>query len=309
YILWLVVTNACFALAGRLMRLPWTAIGLGLISPPNLYSIAIGQTGAFISTLLLLGFGLARTNPIAAGIAASLLIVKPQFFILVPICFLAMRNWLALGALSIGTAILCILPAIIFSPSVWQHFLFDQTATARIVLNKPWPQAYQGIMVSTFIMLRSLGAGLNAAYAVQFTVTVTAAGMAAYLWLPRGPLNGHAKLAATLCLAMLATPYGYIYDLPALALVLAALALRPNFPAAVPCAIFWLVTSLYIFISMVSFVIGAIFLLFLAIYLCQPQAARVIIIPHQPRTPPPECLPWLRLHRCLTCLRRCRRHL
>jgi len=109
YILWLVVTNAGLALAGRLVRLPWTAIGLGLISPPNLYSIAIGQTGAFISALLLLGFGLARTNAATAGIAASLLIVKPQFFILVPICYLAARNWRALGAFSIGAAILCII--------------------------------------------------------------------------------------------------------------------------------------------------------------------------------------------------------
>jgi len=266
YILWLVITNASLALAGRLVKLPWTAIGLGIMSPPNLYSIAIGQTGSLISSFLLLGFGLARTNPLAAGIAASLLIIKPQFFILAPICFLASRNWLALSAFMASAVLVCALPAILFGLSVWPHFLFSQTETARTVLNEPWPQPYQHIMISTFIMLRSLGAGLAASYAVQFAVTIAATAMAIRLWLPNGAADNNTKLAATLCLAVLATPYGYIYDLPGLALVLAGCALQPKLQAAFPCAMFWLVASLYILLSMTSFVCGAVFILLLAVY-------------------------------------------
>ena len=58
------------------------AIVLSLLSPPNLYCIATGQTGALLAASQLLAFGLAERRPIVAGLSASLLIIKPQFMLL-----------------------------------------------------------------------------------------------------------------------------------------------------------------------------------------------------------------------------------
>jgi hypothetical protein len=260
YIAWVLAATLLLILAGRTLRLSWTAIVLGIISAPGLYCIAMGQTGIFVSAWLILSLGLAGTQPILAGIAAGCLIIKPQFAILLPICFLASRNWRAMISATATVLLLCTLTALLFGPEVWRQFVFHHAAAAPALLNRDWPQPYQFTMVTVFMMLRSLKAGYAIAYTGQAFASAGAAAIAWWLWRDRNPIDKLARLAATLCLVAIATPYAYIYDLPGLGLVLMGYAEGRKWNALIPLIIFCVFTSLYAFLSAFWFFTGAIFL-------------------------------------------------
>ena len=100
------------------------AVALGLLSPPNLYCMAMGQTGAFVSALLLAALSLTPRQPFAAGLAAAGIVIKPHFGLLMPICFLAARQYRAVLAAAFGLLILCLLPLALVDPQIWTVFLF-----------------------------------------------------------------------------------------------------------------------------------------------------------------------------------------
>ena len=286
YLVWLGGTNLAAAAAARWVGMSPRAIVLSLLSPPNLYCIATGQTGALLAASQLLAFGLAERRPIVAGLSASLLIIKPQFMLLAPICFLVSGNFRALAAFLTGILLWCLLPALFFGPDLWPHFLHAEPAISRVVMDRPWPEPYEGVLISWFIMLRSLGAGLSLAYTGQFLVSLVAACGTAMLWFKHRAPNS-ARLTTTLCLTALAAPYGYLYDIPALAMSLANDMERDQ-RTALACAIFWLISGFYLFISMTSFVSGALFLSLLAGYFYQmarPENMRLIPV-NLPRSKP-----------------------
>jgi Glycosyltransferase family 87 len=266
YLLWNAFSIAALTLAGRAAKFPWPAIALGLITPSVLYCVAIGQTGLIISSLLIFSMALLKTNPLLAGIAAGCVMIKPQLGILMPVCFLASRNWRALTAATLTVVALGVLSLFVFGVAAWQHFLAVGVPLAHATLNRPWPVCFQGIMVTPFIMLRSLGVGLGPAYGLQYASTLAAVAACWYLWRPASQVEPPARMLLTLCLIPLAVPYAYIYDLPGLALALASEAMRRQGQLMVPLVLFWLVTALYIVISMVSFAVGGILLALLAVY-------------------------------------------
>ena len=79
------------------------------------------------------------------------------------------------------------------------------------------------IDVSPFMAARSYGLGLTASYALQFAVTLTAIVAAWRLWRrPTAAVN--LRTAVTVCLAIIASPYVYIYDTVCIAIAVAILA-------------------------------------------------------------------------------------
>lgn len=257
---WTFAGAALLVYSARLLRLPWLAIGLGLLTQPTLYCMTMGQTGMFVSAGLILSLGLAETQPVIAGIAAGCLIIKPQFGLLLPVCFLASRNWRAMAAAAATVFGLCALPAMLFGFSVWHTFLNHDVATDHSLMAPAWPQGYQYTMVTVFMLLRSLGAGMNLASFVQIVASLGAAGACWWLWRRGANFDRLARLAATLCLVICATPYAYIYDLPALAVALAGCATKPHWRSIIPITILGVFTSIYVFFSAMWFLPGAIVL-------------------------------------------------
>jgi Glycosyltransferase family 87 len=266
YILWLAASVAFLTAAARAAKFSWTAIGLGLASPPSLYCLTVGQNGEITSALLFLSLGLASTSPVLAGIFAGCLVIKPQFALLLPVCYLASRNWRALGAAVLTTSLLCLLSAGLFGFNAWRLFLSVETSTMRSTLNEPWPQPFQGIMISFFITLRSLGANLPLAYAGQILASLGTAFAAWTLWSSGTKLRSQTRLLLTLCLVPLATPYAFIYDIPGIAFALTALAEASNWQIRLAAA-FAVLTSFYLLISMVSYETGGALLLILTAYI------------------------------------------
>ena len=256
-ILWIGTATLCLVLAARLIQLPWRAIGLGLIAAPNLLCAVTGQSGILVSAMLIVTFGMAETNPLLSGMAAALLIIKPQFGLLIPVCFLAQRNWRATAIAAISLACLCLLTTFCFGVNIWEPK--QHMASAQNMLTAPWPSEFQLEMITPLVFFRSLHADLTLALILQCATSLAAAFACWHLW--RRSVKMIERLAPTLCLVALATPYGYIYDLPALGVALAALAVHAPRRGLLAFTVFMGFTSLYAIISVFLFSTGAVFLL------------------------------------------------
>lgn len=267
YAAWSIFGAALLALGARAAKFSWRAIALGLVSPPGLFCLMAGQTGEVISGLLLLALALPGRAPVPAGIAAACVIVKPQFAVLLPVCFLAARNWRLMGSAALTAVLLCLLSLAAFGAEPWRQFLFHGVAAAHARLGWAWPDKSQTIELSPFIMFRSLGAGVNSSYMLQGAVTLCTVIAAWRLWRPEAGTAPGPRAGLSLCLVALASPYGYIYDIPGIAAALAALVLAGADDLLALLAVLWLITGFYIFISALSFVTGALYLAILAIAL------------------------------------------
>jgi len=276
-ILWILAGGLILVLAARRFGMQAQAIMLGLASPPVLYCAVMGQCGMFVSAALLLALGMADTAPVLAGIAAGCVVIKPQFALLLPICFLAARRWRTIIAAAFTVLCLCVLPAILFGGWAWHLFLHAQLHVARGVVSNPgW--LVGRMMVTAFILFRNLGASVLVAGTAQALVTVAAAVACWMLWARAMPQTMWERVAATLFLVILATPYAYIYDLPAQGFALLAYAYerRPNWPAAV--ALFWLFTGAYGFTSTFFWPVGA-FIAVAIVAATWPRDAKVTASP------------------------------
>lgn len=247
FVIWSAVSVAALILAARLLKMSWNTVLLGLIAPPTLLCLSIGESGILLSALLLLALGLVDTAPIAAGIAGGAMIVKPQLGLLLPVCYAASRNWRAFLAAGTTVISLCVLTTLLFGGQVWADYLHNGLAATRNTLAAPWPQRDQHIMVTPYIFLHSLGMGFAWANMAQIAITFVAAYIAWHLW--RAPRRG-TRLPATLCLAALATPFACLYDLSALAMALAAEGGSAFFW-------FWIFSSFYLFVSVAFISVGA----------------------------------------------------
>jgi Glycosyltransferase family 87 len=247
FAVWSAASVAALVLAAWALGLPRRAVLLGVLAPPTLLCLSIGESGMILSGLLLLALGWAETAPLAAGIAAGAMIVKPEFGLLLPVCYVASRNGRAFLAASVTAGSLCVLAEFVFGHGVWAHYLHAGIAATRATLAAPWPQRDQHIMVTPYSFAHSLGAGFGLANAAQSVVTLLAAVAAWKLW--RGP-PVPSRLPMTLCLAALATPFACLYDLSALALVLAV-------EGGAAFVWFWIFSSLYLFVSVFSVSPGA----------------------------------------------------
>jgi hypothetical protein len=258
YLAWLFAGMLVLALAARYLRLGWTGIVLGMLSPPALYCIVMGQTGLFVSAALLFALGLAESQPILAGVAAGCLIIKPQFGLLLPICFLASRNLQAIWSGGTTVVLLCLLPTALSGFDAW-HMFFCQNLPAASGLLTATAGRWQYTMVTVFMLCRSLGGSLYMAGLLQAFVSSAAALGAWWLWSPGKAISAAEKIAATVFLVVLATPYAYIYDLSALAIALLILVKerQQTWPAA---ALFWSFTGIYVVLSTFFFLSGALFI-------------------------------------------------
>jgi hypothetical protein len=266
---WSVVSIAILGVAARTIGISWRPMLAGMLAPSTMLCLSIGESGIIVSSLLLLALGLAETAPIAAGIAAGAIVIKPTFGLLLPVCYAASRNLKAVLAAAITAIGLCVLSVIAFGPGVWGHYLHEGLPAAHATLGAPWPQRDQHIMITPYIFVHSLGAGYGLANAVQCACSLLAAMTTWVLW--RSP-SFPARLPLTLCLAALAVPFACLYDLPALAFAVAA-------QGGAAFAWFWIFSGLDLVISIFFLPLGAPCLAFLLWMLWRVSGRQVIAVP------------------------------
>jgi len=200
----------------------------------------MGQMGTVMGCLLVGGLLAVETAQREGGALLGLLVIKPQYGILVPFFLAARGRWLGLLAGGLVAGGIVALTTALFGFGVWQAYAHLGVAVSRAVLEAP-PNGcnYEKFGVSVFWMLRSFGVGLSFAYFWQTMAIIFALGFGLFTW-RRGGLTPVDRMARTVFLSLLATPYGYSDDMVAWSVALAALTERRAWRLGVFDALFWL---------------------------------------------------------------------
>jgi hypothetical protein len=226
YLLWLTLTALPFlwvlrrALGGDAIAIP-----IGLAWPASFVNALFGQNGFLTAGLIGGGLDLLERRPLLAGTLFGLSTYKPHLALPVGLALLAGRQWRAIGAAVLSAAAMIALSTALFGFDAWIAFARQGSALARSALengDNPW-----SIMPITFAALRVLGGSIGTAWAGQAVVSLGA--LTAIVWKWRRP-GGPTRLKAAVLVVggLLATPFGYIYDLTLLALPLAWLVTEAN---------------------------------------------------------------------------------
>jgi len=224
----------------RRTALQWSVIAAGLLSPAALWNLELGQFGTLMAGLQVFWLLGAETVPWRGGAVSGLLVLKPQYGLLVPVLWLARRDWRGFIGCAVVVALLLAAATAAFGWQVWWQYFSYGISVSRQVLQAP----QDGINahkfgVSVFWMLRNLGAGIGASYAGQAFVTLAAAFAAWLVWRDQH-FTRLDRMALTVFLSLLATPYGYTDDMVAWSVAVAALAQARGWRLNLLDALFWL---------------------------------------------------------------------
>ncbi|MBB5373843.1 glycosyltransferase family 87 protein [Acidocella aromatica] len=215
----LLLTSAALL---RRAGIPGWCIGAGLISFPAMWNLYLGQFGLLCGALLVFSLSRLRTQPVLSGAALSLLAIKPQYALLVPVAVLAARQWRAVAAGAVGVVALLGLGWALGGGAMFTAYLGPgHTAMHALLTQPPSAQGYQAMGSSVFWLLRGLHLGVAAAYLGQGLVSA-----ACVLLVWRHWREGEVPLAATTFCTLLASPYGFTDDLAIYAVLLPTLARR-----------------------------------------------------------------------------------
>jgi hypothetical protein len=264
----------------RRARLPWACIAAGLLGPAGLWCVYLGQFGILCSALLITGLALVESRPAQGGALLALLCIKPQYALLAPIILLARGNFRALAGAAITFAALLALALWSFGWTAWAAFLGAGSETIRALLQEPFMVSPARAGISVFWMARSIGASVAAAYALQCAAAALAAAFTWQLW-RREAVAANTRIAITICLALLATPYGYTDDMVGYSIACALLMRRDAPVTTLLLALLWLAPA-YIGHFAVTFGFLPTPLCSIAVTLIGWQRLRVATLPASP---------------------------
>jgi hypothetical protein len=223
FVLFTTLQMALLWCVGRFAGLSRGVLVAALISPAAIENALGGQNGAMTSALLVGGLLLAGRQSILSGVLLGLLTVKPQLGLVAPFCLLASRDWKALAAAVCTSIGLFVLSGIAFGFESWAMFWNISRPLMTGIMQADYGFLNHRMMVSPFMAARSYGLGLTASYALQFAVTLAAIVAAWRLW-RRPTADVNLRMAVTVCLSIIASPYVYIYDTVCIAIAVAILA-------------------------------------------------------------------------------------
>lgn len=195
-----------------MLRTVWperTALFLAMASPAVFQSVITGQTGLLTGALLLSSAYFARTRPLQAGIAAGLLTLKPQLGLLIPLAFVAGRCWRAFVFAALTATSLAAVSVFAYGVAPWTAFAEAlQAHGGRLGAATGFPFFK---LVTPFGAVRMLGLPTGMAMPVQLSCTALLAVYVVLVW--RRTRSAELRMAALGTASLLATPYGFYYEL------------------------------------------------------------------------------------------------
>lgn len=219
WLLWSALT-AAFLVRVLWLVVPRPAVVMALMAAPaTLWCVVAGQTGFLTAALMGGALGLAERWPVLAGLFLGLLTYKPHFGLLFPIALIAGHRWRMIASAAATTMAVALVAALAFGQDSWTAFFHSVTATVDDVLRVGRPGWSK--LQSFYALLHGWGVGEATAMAVQGTLILGLAGGVA--WAFARPLRFPVQAALLAAASLLATPYGYVYDLPVLAVAAAFL--------------------------------------------------------------------------------------
>jgi hypothetical protein len=183
------------------------------LAPAASNNVVAGSNALLVAALIVGGTALVSTWPLLAGALIGVLVFKPQYAPLPFLALLAAGEGRALAAALASAALLCLLSAVLFGPSLWLDwfnvYLHPQTVAG--VNATDWGHMWDE-SVSTCVTL--LGAPHWLAMAAQILAAAVAI---VFTWRAFRSENPQ-RLAILCCAVLLASPHLSNYDLILLAL-------------------------------------------------------------------------------------------
>lgn len=176
---------------GTIAKAAHLALLLGVF--PVAFGVMVGQPGAWVAAAVATAWWLLKHDrPVWAGLALSLIILKPQLALLVPVCLLASGHARTFGAWLVATLLVGLVALALLGP--------DGLARYRDVL----AQTQSGAWDITRRYSVSGPLGLGPLLSVTQVVVVAIALVAAWRHRADGP---ELPMAAGIVASLLATPY------------------------------------------------------------------------------------------------------
>jgi arabinofuranan 3-O-arabinosyltransferase len=199
------------------------AIALVLASPFTAWNFYEGQSGFLTAALVGASLLSLERQPVLAGMFIGCLTYKPQFGILFPVALIAARQWRAIASAVTTFAALTAASIVLFGMAPWRALPHELLAHADIYLFRDQPYAVEWAVYQTFYgLVRDLHGGTTPAWLIQGCVTI---GLAVVVWQVWRSRTRYALKAALLSAAILiATPFGFAYDMAAIVIPIAFLA-------------------------------------------------------------------------------------
>ena len=190
-------------------RRAWLIVGV-FACPATAYTIGSGQLSFLVAASVLAGMAWLDTRPFLAGLAFSLLCLKPQFVPLIPVALLAGRHWRAIAGGFAGGIGLVLASTAMTGVGAWVAWV--RLATGQNKLLGRMIDVVRVYDQSVHTCLRLLGLGEGAAGAGQLAASALSA---ACIWIvfarrPAAPLRQ--QLIVLLCALVFGAPHVGDYD-------------------------------------------------------------------------------------------------
>ncbi|HWA49555.1 MAG TPA: glycosyltransferase family 87 protein [Dongiaceae bacterium] len=208
---------ATAALAGQPRK--WPLVTLLLLAPSTFFNLIAGQNGFLTGALLIGGLRLMDRRPGLAGILFGLLTVKPQLGLLLPVALVAAGAWRAILSAAITAAVMAGISMALFGIEPWIAYVQQAAPFQRAILEHA-EGSFVLMMPTPFMAARLLGWGITAGYWLSGVAGLAAATIVFWSF-RRTSLPNSLRGAIFLTATLLATPYAFNYDMPALSAALA----------------------------------------------------------------------------------------
>jgi hypothetical protein len=207
-VLWIVFTVVPYfvALCAPVWRRP-VVVAL-LVAPTTTFAFFYGQSGVLASALLFGGLRLLAARPVLAGVLLGLAAFKPQLALLVPVALLAAGCWRTIVSAAATFLAGVAASSLAFGWPIWPGWV--HALAGRNPIDPTERVRLESIMPTVSASLDLLGAPAVVAHVIQAGFALVAAGVTWWMWRGGPTRLGIAALAAA---ALLATPYGFIYDM------------------------------------------------------------------------------------------------
>ncbi len=231
------------AIAAWLYRragLSWPTIIMGEASPASLHDAFGGQNGTLTGALLVSSLLLLDRSPRLAGTLAGLICIKPQIGLALPLILLRKARWPTLFVATACVFAVAVVTLPIEGIGAWLWFFIHSRSGPASFVARPFAQQFPASGITVFFTARSLHLGIHLAWACQAFCSVIAACLIWQLWRPGIDISSLTRVAITMCLWILMTPYGYMYDLTGFSVIMSAMCLKSQDWHKAIYALLWL---------------------------------------------------------------------
>lgn len=218
-VMWFAITLPAYLVTVRSILGDRAGYLLALGFPATLWNVTATQNGFLTAALIGGTLTMLERRPAAAGICLGLLSYKPHFGLLFPIALIAARQWRVMMIAAATATAMIVLSWLAFGTDTWLAFFTATPKMTDAVLAQGLAEF--GRLQSVFGFVRTQGGGEKFAWIVQIITTIACMTTVFALWRSRTAYE--LKAAGLVTLALIATPYLYIYDLVVLAVAIAFL--------------------------------------------------------------------------------------